>query len=193
MTDTTRRDFLGLLGLTGVTSAASVKGKSQPNIIYMMADDHAAHAISAYGSKINKTPNIDRIAKEGVRLTNCFCTNSICTPSRAAVLTGQYSNKNGVYTLNDAIAPKRDNVAKQMQQAGYQTAMIGKWHLKTDPTGFDYWNILPGQGVYYDPVFINSNGRKKYTGYCTDLIGDFTLDWLKQRDTKKPFFAMCHH
>jgi len=159
----------------------------------MMADDHAAHAISAYGSKINHTPNIDRIANQGVRLTNCFCTNSICTPSRASILTGQYSNKNGVYTLNDAIDPNRDNVAKQMQQAGYQTAMIGKWHLKTDPTGFDYWNILPGQGVYYDPTFLTAAGKKKHEGYCTDLIGAFSIDWLKQRDRKKPFFLMSHH
>jgi len=156
----------------------------------MMADDHAAHAISAYGSRINQTPNIDRIAAGGVRMTNCFCTNSICTPSRAAILTGQYSHKNGVYTLDDKLDPARNHVAKELQRAGYQTAMIGKWHLATDPTGFDYWNILPGQGVYYDPVFIN---RKKYTGYCTDLIGDFTIDWIKQRDKKKPFFAMCHH
>src|SRR4029077_12557528 len=139
------------------------------------------------------TPNIDRIASGGVRMTDCFCTNSICTPSRAAILTGQYSHKNGVYTLDDAIDPARNHVAKQRQRARYQTAMIGKWHLATDPTGFDYWNILPGQGVYYDPVFLTADGRKQYTGYCTDLIGDFTLDWLKQRDKKKPFFAMCHH
>ena len=129
----------------------------------------------------------------GVRFTNCFCTNSICTPSRAAILTGQYSHNNGVYTLNDPLDPARNHVAKELQRAGYQTAMIGKWHLASDPTGFDYWNILPGQGVYHDPAFITANGRKQYTGYCTDLIGDFTLDWLKQRDPKKPFFLMCHH
>lgn len=158
-----------------------------------MSDDHASHAISAYGSEINRTPNIDRIAQGGVRLTNCFCTNSICTPSRAAILTGQYSHRNGVYTLQDSIDPARNNVAKELQSAGYQTAMIGKWHLATDPSGFDYWNILPGQGVYHDPTFIDQSGRKQYTGYCTDLIGDFTLDWLKKRDPKKPFFAMCHH
>jgi len=186
----TRREAIGLLAGAALSPAA---GEQPPNILYMMADDHAAHAISAYGSKINQTPNIDRIAKGGVRLTNCFCTNSICTPSRAAILTGQYSNKNGVYTLDDAIDPKRDNVAKQMQQAGYQTAMVGKWHLKTDPSGFDYWNILPGQGVYYDPTFITSEGKKKYQGYCTDLIADFSLDWLKRRDRKKPFFMMSHH
>ena len=189
MSHYTRREVLGLLAGAAASSAAD----EPPNILYMMADDHAAHAISAYGSKINHTPNIDRIANQGVRLTNCFCTNSICTPSRASILTGQYSNKNGVYTLNDAIDPNRDNVAKQMQQAGYQTAMIGKWHLKTDPTGFDYWNILPGQGVYYDPTFLTAAGKKKYEGYCTDLIGDFSIDWLKQRDRKKPFFLMSHH
>ena len=190
MNSYTRRDFVGLLG-AGATAAAA--GRPQPNILYIMADDHAAHAISAYGSRINQTPNIDRIAQGGVRMTNCFCTNSICTPSRAAILTGQYSHRNGVYTLNDRLDPARNHVAKELQHAGYQTAMIGKWHLESDPTGFDYWNILPGQGVYYDPVFINSGKRTKYTGYCTDLIGDFTLDWLKQRDPKKPFFAMCHH
>src|SRR5690242_6798966 len=140
----TRREALGLLG---GAAAAFAQAKQQPNILYIMADDHAAHAISAYGSKINRTPNIDRVAAGGVRLTNCFCTNSICTPSRAAILTGQYSNKNGVYTLADAIDPKRDNVAKELQSAGYQTAMIGKWHLKTDPTGFDHWKILPGQEI----------------------------------------------
>ncbi len=180
-----------MIGMAGAGVAATPQ--PPPNIIYMMADDHAAHAISAYGSKINKTPNLDRIAKDGVRLTNCFCTNSICTPSRAAVLTGQYSHKNGVYTLNDVLDPKKNTVAKELQKAGYTTAMIGKWHLVTEPQGFDYWNILPGQGVYHDPVFITKDGRKKYTGYCTDLIADFSLDWLKQRDKNKPFFLMCHH
>ena len=179
------------LGTAGVLAAAGTK--QRPNIIFIMSDDHAAHAISAYGSKINKTPNLDRLAAGGVKLNNCFCTNSICTPSRAAILTGQYSHKNGVYTLNDKLDGARNNVAKELQQAGYQTAMIGKWHLVNDPTGFDYWNILPGQGVYYDPTFITAAGKKQYSGYCTDLIGDFTLDWLKGRDKTKPFFLMCHH
>jgi arylsulfatase A-like enzyme len=151
MIDYNRREFLGLLGAAGAAMGA---GRERPNIIYMMADDHAAHAISAYGSRINSTPNIDRIATGGMRMTNCFCTNSICTPSRAAILTGQYSHKNGVYTLADRLDPNRNTVAKELQKLDYQTAMIGKWHLVTDPTGFDYWNILPGQGVYYDPVFI---------------------------------------
>ena len=125
------------------------------------------HAISAYGSKINQTPNIDRIAKEGMRFDNCFCTNSICTPSRGVILTGQYSHINGVKTLADGLDPARQNVAKLLQAAGYQTGLVGKWHLQKDPTGFDYWNILPGQGVYHDPVFIEMGGRtKKHHGLC---------------------------
>lgn len=188
----TRREFLLSSGAATLSTAQQSKA-SKPNIVFIMSDDHAAHAISAYGSRINKTPNIDRLAKEGVRLANCFCTNSICTPSRAAILTGQYSHKNGVYTLNDKLDPARDNVAKRLREQGYQTAMIGKWHLQTDPSGFDYWNILPGQGLYYDPVFIENGERKKHQGYCTDLIGDLTLKWLEQRDPHKPFFLMCHH
>ncbi len=195
MASASRREFLGALSplLGAVTVAAQRNGASRPNIVYIMADDHAAHAISAYGSKLNKTPNIDRLAADGMRMTNCFCTNSICTPSRAAILTGQYSHKNGVYTLNDRIDPSRNHVAKELQKSGYQTAMVGKWHLQTEPTGFDYWRILPGQGVYYDPVFLQKDGRKQYKGYCTDLIGDFSLEWLKQRDPGKPFFLISHH
>jgi arylsulfatase A-like enzyme len=128
-----------------------------------------------------------------MRMNNCFCTNSICTPSRAAILTGQYSHRNGVYTLGDRFDGSRNHVAKELQTAGYQTAMVGKWHLASDPTGFDYWNILPGQGLYHDPVFIDRGEKKKHQGYCTDLIADFSLDWLKQRDRKKPFFLMSHH
>jgi len=173
--------------------ASLYQGNPRPNILFMMSDDHASHAISSYGSRINKTPNIDRIAKEGARLENCFCTNSICTPSRAAILTGQYSHKNGVNTLNDKLDPKSRSVAKYLQADGYQTAMIGKWHLGTDPQGFDHWRILPGQGAYYDPEFIEASGRKKYQGYCTDLITDFAIDYLNGRDKEKPFFLMCHH
>jgi arylsulfatase A-like enzyme len=188
----TRRQFTGAVAASMAARGLRAAG-APPNILYIMADDHAAHAISAYGSRINRTPNIDRIGSGGVRFTNCFCTNSICTPSRAAILTGEYSHKNGVYTLNDKLDPNRNHVAKELQRAGYQTAMIGKWHLATDPTGFDYWNILPGQGVYYDPTFIHDGQRSKRAGYCTDLIADYSLDWLKRRDKTKPFFLMCHH
>jgi arylsulfatase A-like enzyme len=189
MPNYTRRQALGLMAAAPAFGAP----RPRPNILYIMADDHASHAISAYGSRINKTPHLDRLAQGGMRMNNVFCTNSICTPSRAAILTGQYSHRNGVYTLNDQIDPARDNAAKQMQAAGYQTAMIGKWHLGTMPTGFDHWNILPGQGVYYDPVFIDRDGKKQHKGYCTDLIADFSLEWLRARDRSKPFFLMCHH
>src|SRR5204862_1484130 len=134
------------------------RAKKRPNILFIMSADHASAAIGAYGSwlaPVVRTPNLDRLAKQGVRFTTCLVTNSICTPSRAAILTGQYSHRNGVYTLNDKLDPARNHVGKELQRAGYETAMIGKWHLATDPTGFDYWNILPGQGVYYDPVLID--------------------------------------
>ncbi len=185
-----RREFLGLMA---AGSAAAASAGNQPNILYIMADDHASHAISAYGSKINRTPNIDRIAAGGMRFDNCFCTNSICTPSRAAIITGQYAHITGVKTLSDKLDGSRQNVAKLLRGAGYQTAIVGKWHLENDPTGFDYWNILPGQGVYHNPTFIDMGEKKKHQGYCTDLIADFSLDWLKKRDAKKPFFLMCHH
>ena len=165
---------------------------ARPNILYIMSDDHAAHAISAYGSKINRTPNIDRLAKEGMRFTNCFVTNSICTPSRAAILTGKYAHINGVPVFNrfDGSQP---HLARHLQQSGYHTAVIGKWHLGSEPTGFDEWNILPGQGLYHDPVFLTPGKKTKHKGYCTDLIVDFTINTLEKRPKDKPFFVMCHH
>ena len=165
---------------------------SPPNILFIMSDDHAAHAISAYGSKINQTPNIDRLAKEGMRFANCFAVNSICTPSRACILTGKYSHVNGVPVFNrfDGSQP---TVAKMLQQAGYHTGMIGKWHLFSDPTGFDYWNILPGQGRYHNPQMIEMGKQKVINGYVTDIITDRSIDFLKNRPADKPFFLMCHH
>jgi arylsulfatase A-like enzyme len=165
---------------------------SRPNILFIMSDDHAAHAISAYGSRINTTPNIDRIGAGGMRFSNCFVTNSICTPSRAAILTGKYAHINGVPVFNrfDGSQP---TLAKYLQAAGYHTGMIGKWHLGSDPTGFDYWNILPGQGVYHNPVLIEMGKQQKHTGYVTDLITDFSIEFLKNRPADKPFFLMCHH
>jgi arylsulfatase A-like enzyme len=191
-----RRDFLGRIAATPITAALpSLFGASgeRPNILYIMADDHASHAISAYGSRINRTPNIDRIAKEGMRFDNCFCTNSICTPSRGVIMTGQYSHLTGVKTLDDGLDPARQNVAKLLQGAGYQTAFVGKWHLKNDPSGFDYWIMLPGQGLYHDPVMIEMGQKKQLQGYATDLITDYSLDYLKRRQKDKPFFLMCHH
>lgn len=171
--------------------------QTQPNIVFIMSDDHAAHAISCYDSKINETPNLDRIANEGMRFDQCFCTNSICAPSRAAILTGQYNHVNGVRTLADDLDGRKPNVQKILQKNDYQTAIIGKWHLghggDNDPTGFDYWNVLPGQGDYHDPKMIEMGEEKTYKGYVTDIITDLSLDWMKNRSADKPFMLMCHH
>jgi arylsulfatase A-like enzyme len=181
-----------LLFASNLFAAAETGRAPCPNILFIMADDHAAHAISAYGSKINQTPNIDRLANEGMRFTHCFAVNSICSPSRASILTGKYSHINGVTVFN-RFDGDQWTVAKALQQSGYYTGMIGKWHLQSDPTGFDYWNVLPGQGLYHDPIFIEMGTRKKVTGYATDLITDFAIDFLKNRPKDKPFFLMCHH
>jgi arylsulfatase A-like enzyme len=159
-----------------------------------MSDDHGYQAISAYGSKMNRTPNIDRIAKEGMRFDRCFVTNSICGPSRATILTGKYDHLHGFIDNNSKFNGAQPHVAKHLQAAGYETAIIGKWHLVTDPTGFNHWEILQGQGPYYNPVMKTANGMVKHEGYTTEIIGDLTSKWIKeQRNKEKPFFLMCHH
>ncbi len=166
---------------------------ARPNIIYIMSDDHAAHAIGAYGSKVNTTPHLDRLAAEGALLTNVFATNAICTPSRAAILTGQYAHINGV-TMFNRFDSSRQTVAQLLQQGGYYTGMVGKWHLGSDPQGFDRWEILPGQGAYNDPVMYTATSETTYTGrYVTDVITDRALDFLNNRPRGKPFFLMMHH
>lgn len=171
---------------------------AQPNILYIMADDHTSQAWGCYESRLAeycRTDHIDSLAKQGARLTSCFCTNSICVPSRGAILTGQYSHTNGIKTLKGSLDPNADNVAKHLQQAGYQTALIGKWHLKKPPSGFDYWNILKGQGRYHNPVLFEMDLKKPVTKqgtYCTDLFTDHALAWLNRRDTAKPFCLMLH-
>lgn len=169
----------------------------RPNILFIMADDHAAKAIGCYGHGLNETPAIDRIAREGARLDHCYVTNSICTPSRATILTGTHNHVNGVLTLDSKFDNRRPHVAKHLRAAGYQTAMIGKWHLGEgaahEPSGFDHWSILPGQGEYHDPVFIEPKGRVYEQGYATDLITEKSLAWIRQRDRDRPFFLMCHH
>ena len=169
----------------------------RPNIIFIMADDHASKAISCYGAGINSTPNLDRIANEGVRLNHCYVTNSICTPSRAAILTGTYNHVNNVTTLETAIDNRGPNVAKHLRTGGYQTALIGKWHLGEgkahEPTGFDFWSVLPGQGEYFDPYMIEMGKEIEALGYATDVITDKSLEWLNQCDQDRPFFLMCHH
>jgi arylsulfatase A-like enzyme len=169
----------------------------RPNILFIMSDDHASAAIGVYGSKVNQTPHLDRMAREGLRFDNCFCTNSICTPSRAVILTGEYSHLNGVKTLNDALDPERQNVAKLLRAGGYQTAVVGKWHLHKPPSGFDYSNILTGQGgqgEYFNPI-LSEQGKTptKTEGYATDIITSKSLEWLENRDRNRPFFLMCHH
>jgi len=168
----------------------------RPNILYIMSDDHAAHAMSCYGSVINRTPQMDRIANEGMRLDNCFCTNSICTPSRASILTGKYSHANGVRVFND-MDQRQVTVPKILQAVGYQTAIFGKWHLGHggihDPQGFDRWCVLPGQGLYHDPKMFDQGAERVVEGYATDIITDMSLDWLERRDRDRPFFLMTHH
>ena len=175
------------------TGPAQTPRADRPNIIYIMSDDHAAHAIGAYGSRVNQTPNIDRLAREGALLTNVFATNSICTPSRAAILTGQYSHINGV-TMFNRFDSSRMTVARLLQQAGYHTGMMGKWHLGSDPAGFDRWEILPGQGAYRNPVFYTATGESTYTGrYVSDVITDLAVDFIEKRPRERPFFLMMHH
>lgn len=197
-----RRKFMQTLGFgaaalayTGCKSKGSgIKALPDPNIIFIMTDDHAAQAISSYGSKLNKTPNIDRIAAEGMRFNNCFCTNSICAPSRAVILTGKHSHLNGVRDNRQEFDGTQQTFPKLLQERGYKTAMIGKWHLKSSPTGFDYWNILPGQGNYYNPELIDMGEKKQYPGYVTDIVTDIALDFIKERqDTAEPFMLMLHH
>jgi len=175
-----------------MTLAVSLFAAPQPNILFVMSDDHAANAISCYNGRINQTPNLDRLAKEGIRFNNCFAVNSICTPSRATILTGKYSHLNGCPVFN-RFDGSQQTVSKLLQAAGYYTGMIGKWHLGSDPTGFDYWNILPGQGRYMDPILYDRTGARIYQGYVTDVITDLAMEFIRNRPKDKPFFLMCHH
>jgi arylsulfatase A-like enzyme len=187
-----RRTFILWLGWLAFL-AAGASAAERPNIVFIMSDDHAAHAIGAYGSRVNETPNIDRLAREGAILTRVFATNAICTPSRAAILTGQYSHINGV-TMFNRFDSSRRTVASLLQAAGYHTGMIGKWHLGSDPVGFDAWEILPGQGAYFDPILYTASGEKTYSGrYVTDVITDLGIEFIMTRPRDKPFFLMLHH
>ena len=166
----------------------------KPNIIFIMSDDHASHAISAYGSAINSTPNLDRIAENGMLFENAFCTNSICAPSRAVILTGKYNHINGVIDNSRTFDGSQQTLPKILKANGYQTAIFGKWHLKSAPTGFDRWKVLPGQGFYYNPAFIDQGVRKIDTGYVTDIITDNAIDWLKEeKEDESPFFLIVQH
>ncbi|MBY0460626.1 MAG: sulfatase, partial [Gemmataceae bacterium] len=175
---------------------APVIAADPPNIVLIFTDDHAYQAISAYGDprKLIDTPNIDALAKEGVRFDRALVPNSICGPSRATILTGKYSHRNGFYNnTNSRFDGAQVTFPKLLQKAGYQTAIIGKWHLVSDPTGFDHWHILPGQGRYYNPPMIRDGKQVQHQGYTTDLISDFSVEWIKKRDKSKPFLLMTQH
>jgi len=192
------KKFVWLVFLAGLVPQLSLMGAlGPPNIVFIFSDDHGYQAVSAYHDprKLLQTPSIDRLAKEGMRFDRCLVPNSICGPSRATVLTGKYSHMNGFYdnTAKSKFDGSQTTFPKLLKGAGYQTAIVGKWHLVSDPTGFDYWDILPGQGVYYNPPFNRMGQHIKRDGYVTDIITDLSLDWLKNRDKSKPFLLMCQH
>ena len=196
------RRFLTLLAVLTAAPAAFADhhGKDaapeakRPNVLFIFTDDHAFQAMSCYGSKINRTPNLDRIAEGGMKFNRCFCTNSICGPSRAVILTGKHSHLNGFEQNGDRFDGSQQTFPKLLQKHGYQTAIVGKWHLGTEPTGFDYHEVLPGQGHYYNPDLIKMGERTRYTGYVTEIITDRALDWLRNgRDGEKPFMLMYQH
>ena len=191
---------LRLLSLLCFASATiSSLAADRPNIVFIFTDDHCEQALSAYDPSRMTTPNMDRLAKEGMLFNRCYVTNAICGPSRAVILTGKYSHLNGFMTNGNSFDGDQQTFPKLLQKVGYQTAVLGKWHLKTTPQGFDHFQILPGQGAYYNPAMrvMGKDGKEvptKVTGYTTDIITDLTLDWLKEkRDDSKPFMVMCQH
>lgn len=176
---------------------AGEPASERPNIVFIFSDDHAQHAIGAYGGilkDVNPTPNIDALARRGMLFQNSFCTNSICGPSRAVILTGLHSHKNGFMHNGNKFDGSQITFPKLLQKGGYKTAIIGKWHLKSEPQGFDYWDVLRGQGDYYNPVFLSENGKATVEGHCTDVVTDKAINWLENsRDSGKPFMLMCQH
>ena len=166
----------------------------RPNIVFILADDHANAAVSAYGSGLNSTPAIDRIGEEGVIFERAYCENSICVPARAALLTGVFSQLHGCIDNGATFDASQPNFPVLLHDAGYQTALFGKWHLKSDPVGFDQWEVLPGQGAYYNPDFLTADGKHQVQGYCTDIVTDKALAWLEEdRTDEAPFLLMVHN
>jgi len=184
---------LFIILMTGLYACSPETEELPPNIIFIMSDDHASKAISAYDNRLIQTPNIDRLAEGGIRFDNCFCTNAICAPSRAVILTGKYSHMNGVLDNSRPFDGEQQTLPKILQKAGYQTSIVGKWHLKSEPTGFDQWMVLPGQGQYYRPDFIGPEGKVAVEGYVTDIITNKGIEILENRDAEKPFFMMILH
>lgn len=169
----------------------------RPNVVVVLTDDHSAHAIGAYGSVVNSTPRIDEIATSGALFENCFATNSLCSPSRASILTGTYSHVNGVATLVTPLDASQPTFVSQLKAAGYRTAVVGKWHMgdgaEHDPQGFDYWDVLIEQGEYHDPTFLSASGRRRVPGYATDLITDLALEWLESLQGDDPWCVLIWH
>jgi len=189
----TFRHPICLLPALLIASAAPLWGQpTRPNIIFMMSDDHGYQAISAYGHGLNRTPELDKLAARGMLFDRAYVTNSLCGPSRAVFLTGKHSHINGFRDNHGVFDAGQSTVAKLLSAAGYQTAVIGKWHLVSDPQGFDYWNILPGQGDYYHPRFTENGVKKTLEGYVTNLTVDLALQWLDRRDASRPFFLVCN-
>jgi len=188
---------IGLLLGMCLVSCEQENRKEQPNILVIMADDHAVQAISAYGhplSQIAHTPNIDRLAEQGAIFTANYCGNSICGPSRATILTGKHSHKHGFMTNTaEGFDGSQQTLPKLLQENGYETAIIGKWHLVSEPTGFDYWQILKDQGEYNNPDFISGADTVRLEGYVTDIITDLSIEWLSNRNRNQPFFLMMNH
>ena len=183
------------VGLTLVTQTLQAADK-RPNILFIFSDDHAPHAIGAYDGwlkSVNPTPEIDKLAAEGMIFTNSFCTNSICGPSRAVIQTGKHSHKNGFMNNGNSFDWNQQTFPKLLKAVGYQTAIFGKSHLKGKPQGFDEWKVLPGQGLYYNPDFFTPKGKVTIEGHCTDVVTDMAIDWLKNRKEKKPFMLMVQH
>ena len=186
--------FLSIAGLPAVAAAQPDASAQRPNILFIMSDDHAQRAISAYGGNLAETPNIDRIAVEGALFRNSFVTNSICTPSRAVLLTGKFSHRNGVRINGDVFDSRQATFPRILQEQGYETAVVGKWHLSSEPAGFDHWQVLEGQGEYYSPRFLTPTGKVQYDGsYVTDKITDLALEFLQNRDRNRPFMMLYHH
>jgi arylsulfatase A-like enzyme len=196
-----RRFALAGLLMSGVLlSSAGARfafAAERPNILFVFSDDHSPTAIGAYNRWLKDyapTPNIDQLARDGVLMENSFCTNSICGPSRAVILTGKHSHLNGFRQNGDRFDGTQQTFPKLLQQAGYQTAMIGKWHLASNPTGFDHWEVLPGQGAYYNPRMLTAEGPVEYEGHCTEIVTQRAIKWLKEeRATDQPFLLMCQH
>ena len=194
-----KSSLLGGLALVVVLMGlgnTSLVAQDRPNIVFFFSDDLTTQAISAYryGLDLPATPNIDLLAKEGMLFENSFCGNSICTPSRCTVMTGLHSHKNGIVNLSGALDPQRPTWPKALRKGGYTTAIFGKWHMKTKPTGFDEWAVLSGQGSYYNPDLYFSNGEsRRIEGHSTDVVTDLALDWLGRRDKSKPFALMVQH